>query len=67
VGRSGLEFLKAGEMMVGERYRKVYDDKLELFMNMHETPHFLQDGGSCHWFQIVTEWFKERPHIQLIK
>jgi hypothetical protein len=35
-------------MMVGQRYRKVYDDKLELFMNMHETLHFLQDGASCH-------------------
>jgi hypothetical protein len=31
-GRGGLEILKPGEMINGERYRKVLDEKLELFM-----------------------------------
>ena len=27
---------------------------------------FLQDGAPCHRAKIVTKWFSERPHIQLI-
>ena len=66
-GRGGLEFLQSGEMMNGARYKKVLEDKLELFMHSHGTTHFLQDGAPCHRSKIVTEWFKERPHIKLIK
>jgi transposase len=66
-GRGGLDFLKNGEMMNGVRYRQVLEDKLERFMGLHGTTHFLQDGAPCHRSKIVSEWFKERPHIQLIK
>ena len=66
-GRGGLEFLKKGEMMDGPRYRRLIDEKLELFMNQHQTTHFLQDGAPCHRSRIVTAWFQDRPHITLIK
>jgi hypothetical protein len=66
-GRGGLEFLKPGEMMNGVRYRQVLEDKLELFMAQHNTTHFLQDGAPCHRSKLVTKWFAEKPHIQLIK
>ncbi len=36
-------------------------------MNQYGTSHFLQDGAPCHRSKIVTAWFTERPHIQLIK
>ena len=62
-GRGGLEFLKQGEMMNGERYRRLLDEKLEFFLTQHGTSHFLQDGAPCHRAKIVTEWFRERPHI----
>ena len=66
-GRGGLEFLKPGEMMNGERYRRVLDEKLEIFMHQHGTTHFLQDGAPCHTSKIAKAWFQERPQIQLIK
>jgi hypothetical protein len=66
-GRGGLEFLKKGEMMNGVRYRQLLEEKLEFFMHQHQTTHFLQDGAPCHKARIVTNWFNERPHIQLIK
>ena len=36
-------------------------------MGSHGTTHFLQDGAPCHRTKIDTDWFKERPDIQLIK
>ena len=54
-------------MMDGPRYRKVLDDKLKLFMNLHGTSHFLKDSAPCHKSKMVTKWFEERPHITLIK
>ncbi len=47
-GRGALEFLEQGEMINGQRYRRLLDEKLELFMHQHETSHFLQDGAPCH-------------------
>jgi hypothetical protein len=66
-GRGGLKFLNRGEMMNGARYPQVLEDKLELFMRIHNTSHFLQDGAPCHKVKIVMKWFQERPHITLIK
>ncbi len=65
--RGGLEFLKKGEMMNSQKYLRVLEDKLELFMRIHKTSHYLQDGISCHKPKIVTKWFAYRPHITLIK
>jgi hypothetical protein len=65
-GRGGLEFLGRGEMMNGTRYRRLLDEKLELFMGLHSATHFLQDGAPCHRSKIVKEWFEERPNIKLI-
>ena len=65
-GRGGLEFLKNGEMMNGTRYLTILKDKLELFMRLHGTTHFLQDGAPCHRSKIVKSWFAERPEIKLI-
>ncbi len=65
-GRGALEFLKQGEMMNGARYRKILDEKLELFMHQHGATHFLQDGAPCHRSRIVSDWFRERPNIILI-
>ena len=36
-------------------------------MAQHNTTHFLQDGAPCHRSKVVSNWFKEKPHIQLIK
>ncbi len=66
-GRGGLKFLKKGEMMNSQRYPRVLEDKLELFMRIHKTSQFLQDGAPCHKAKIVTKWFVDRPHITLIK
>ena len=63
----GLEFLKKGEMMNGDRYLKVLDDKLELFMQMHGCKYFLQDSAPCHKSKKVTKWFQDHPEIELIK
>lgn len=65
-GRGAIEFLQPGEMMNGQRYLRVMEEKLGLFMNLHGTTHFLQDGAPCHRSKIVSAWFKERPHIKLI-
>ena len=65
-GRGGLEFLKNGEMMNGTRYLTILKDKLELFMRLHGTTHFLQDRAPCHRSKIVKSWFAERPEIKLI-
>jgi hypothetical protein len=50
--------------MNGQRYRRILDEKLELFMKQHEITHFLQYGAPCHKSKIVSSWFSERPHIQ---
>jgi hypothetical protein len=65
-GRGAIEFLDKGEMMNGQHYREILDQKLELFMQQHGTTHFLQDGAPCHRSKIVSDWFRERPHITLI-
>ena len=65
-GRGALEFLDQGEMMNGVRYRRILEEKLELFMHQHQTSHFLQDGAPCHRSKVVSEWFRERPNITLI-
>ena len=66
-GRGGIEFLKEGEMMNGERYRDILENKLELFMGMHNCSHFLQDSAPCHKSKIVKKWFDDHPAITLIK
>ncbi len=66
-GRGGLEFLNQGEMMNGQRYLRLLDEKLDLFMGLHNATNFLQDGAPCHKAKIVTAWFNARPHITLIK
>jgi hypothetical protein len=66
-GHGRLEFLKPGEMMNNVRYCQVLEDKLELFMTQHNSTHFFQDGAPCHRSKVVTNWFVEKPHIQLIK
>ncbi len=53
--------------MNGERYQRVLDEKLEIFMHQHGTTHFLQDRAPCHTSKIVKAWFQKRPQIQLIK
>ena len=65
-GRGAIVFLKKGEMMNGQRYRQILDEKLEWFMQQHQTTHFLQDGAPCHRSKIVSSWFEERPAITLI-
>ena len=65
-GRGAIVFLKKGEMMNGQRYRQILEEKLEMFMHQHGTTHFLQDGAPCHRSKIVSSWFKERPAISLI-
>jgi hypothetical protein len=66
-GRGGLEFLNQGEMMNGVMYWQLLDDKLEVFIQLHGTTHFLQDGVPCHKSRIVMEWwFNNRPSICLI-
>ncbi len=52
--------------MNSARYRKILEDKLELFMHQHGATHFLQDGAPCHRSRIVSDWFMERPNITLI-
>jgi hypothetical protein len=54
MGCGSLGFLDKGEMMNGERYRPLLDEKLELFMHQRGTCHFLQDGAPCHTARIVT-------------
>jgi hypothetical protein len=54
-------------MMNSQRYPRVLEDKLELFMRIHKTSHFLQDGAPCHKAKTVTKWFADRPNITLIK
>ena len=67
-GRSGgIEFMGKGEMMTGERYLRLLDEKLEEKMEEHGCDHFLQDSAPCHKAKVVTKWFLERPHITLIK
>jgi hypothetical protein len=54
--------------MNSQRYLKLLNDKLELFMGLHKTTHFLQDRAPCHNAKIVMKWFfEERPNITLIK
>jgi hypothetical protein len=65
--RGRLEFPKKGEMMKGARNLQLLKDKLELFMRIHRTSNFLQDGTPCHKSKVVTVWFAERPTITLIK
>lgn len=66
-GRGAIEFMKKGEMMNGKRYLELLEDKLERFMELHQTTHFLQDSAPCHKAKIVTAWFTARPNITLIK
>jgi hypothetical protein len=43
------------------------NDKLELFMGLHRTAHFLQDGALCYQAKIAMKWLQERPNIIIIK
>lgn len=63
-GRGGLEFLSKGEMMKGLRYRQLFDEKLDIFMQFHDTSHFLQDGALCHkdGHQVVQCQVPQLPH-----
>jgi hypothetical protein len=38
--------------MNSQRYLKLLNDKLELFMSLHKTAHFPQDGAPCHKAKI---------------
>ncbi len=62
-GRRGTEFLLEGEMMNSQRYLKLLNDKLDLFMGLHRTTNFIQDGILCHKVKIVMKWFQERLNI----
>jgi hypothetical protein len=48
MGCGALEYLEKAKMMNGTCYRKILEDKLELFMHQHGALHFLQEGALCH-------------------
>ncbi len=54
-------------MMNSQHFLKLLNNKLELFMGLHKTTHFLQDGAPCHKAEIVIKWFEEMSNITLIK
>ena len=61
-GCGEIEFLKEGEMMNGEmmngeRYWEILENKLELFMGIHNCSHFLQDSAPYHKSKIEKKWF----------
>ncbi len=62
-GSGGIEFLLEGEMMNGQCYLKLLNDKLVLFMGLHGTTNFIQDGVLCHKVNIVIKWFQEWLNI----
>jgi hypothetical protein len=67
MGLGALEFLEEGKMMNVSCYRKIMDEKLELFTHQHGTSHILQDSALCNKARIVMKWFSEQPNITLIK
>jgi hypothetical protein len=65
MGHGILEFLEKRQMINGQSYRHLLDEKLELFIRQHEMRHFLQDGAPCHKLKMVTQWSakKKAPHL----
>jgi hypothetical protein len=62
-GRGETEFLLEGEMMNGQCYLKLLNDKLDLFIGLHRTTNFIQDGVLCHKVKILMKWFQEKLNI----
>jgi hypothetical protein len=58
-GTGGLYFLPKNCTMNGERYKQVLADHLILFMRIHKTAYFLQDGAPCHKSKVVMSFLKQ--------
>ena len=63
--RVAVELWKAGVPLKNIREQLKMSER-SLFMRLHGTTHFLQDGAPCHRSKIVKSWFAERPEIKLI-
>jgi len=59
MGRGAIEFLNKNERMTSARYIEIVQDKLPLFMNLHNCNKFMQDGAPCHTAKASMAWFRE--------
>ena len=57
-GRAGLYFMPQGTTMNAQAYRAVLEEHLLLFMSIHGTTYFLQDGAPCHTANSITDWLR---------
>ncbi len=58
-GRGGLHFLPKNSTMNSETYEKVLEDHLILFMQIHGTTRFLQDGGPWHTSKRIKKFLAD--------
>ena len=52
--------------MNGVRYRKLWEDKFEIRMVLHECSMFMQGGVPCHRSKLVSDFLKKKNIKTLI-
>ena len=58
-GRGGLFFLPKGQKMNSIEYKKVLENHLLQFMDIHGSEIFQQDGAPCHTSKMMKSWFQD--------
>ena len=59
-GIAGLFFLLIDTTMHNVRYRKILEDKLEIYVAIHECNMFMQNGALCHRSKLVSDFLKKK-------
>ena len=55
-----LFFLPSGINMNGQKYLALLNNKLKIYMDIHDYNIFMHDGALCHRFKIVSPFLKNQ-------
>ena len=58
-GTAGFFLLPIGTTMNGVKYREMLEDKLEIYMTIHECNMLMQDSAPCHPSKLVSDFLKK--------
>jgi len=59
-GRGCLTILPKNETVNSEKYIKVLQQKLKIFMNVHGCTYFMQDSAPCHVSKKTRNWLRSQ-------
>ena len=61
-GRAGLWFMPSDTTITGQVYLNILKEKLQPFMDLHQTTVFQHDGAPSHKTKAVAQWLSDQGY-----